>query len=178
MKTIEALASGAIEQPAQHLSGLAVYLDPSDGLKPKRYAPQPAPQEPVAKVDANDDGYWADILPDRTVKVGQLLYAEAPQPAQQEPVVYLVNCTSCGEEKKVERGNHHPWCFCGSDSFDWGNSREQPAQRTFVELTDEAIWLEYQRFWPFHPAEEPTLAKDIAKFARAIESKLKAKNSP
>jgi hypothetical protein len=36
-------------------------------------------------------------------------------------------------------------------------------------LTDEEIWLEYQRFWPFHPAEEPRLAKDIAKFARAIE---------
>lgn len=32
-------------------------------------------QEPVATVDANDDGYWADILPDRDVKVGQLLYA-------------------------------------------------------------------------------------------------------
>jgi hypothetical protein len=37
-------------------------------------------------------------------------------------------------------------------------------------LTDEKIWLEYQRFWPFHPAEEPRLAKDIAKFARAIEA--------
>lgn len=32
-------------------------------------------QEPVARVDANDEGYWADILPDRSVKVGQLLYA-------------------------------------------------------------------------------------------------------
>ena len=31
-------------------------------------------QGPVAKVDANDDGYWADILPDNSVKVGQLLY--------------------------------------------------------------------------------------------------------
>lgn len=30
--------------------------------------------QPVAVVDANDDGYWADILPDRSVKVGQLLY--------------------------------------------------------------------------------------------------------
>ena len=29
---------------------------------------------PVAEVDANDDGYWADILPDNSVKVGQLLY--------------------------------------------------------------------------------------------------------
>jgi len=42
----------------------------------------------------------------------------------QEPVAYFVNCTNCGEEKKVEQGNHHPWCFCGSDSFDWGNSRD------------------------------------------------------
>ena len=31
--------------------------------------------KPVAIVDANDDGYWADILPDRCVKVGQPLYA-------------------------------------------------------------------------------------------------------
>ena len=37
-------------------------------------------------------------------------------------------------------------------------------------LTNEVIWLEYQRFWPFHPAEEPTLAKDIVKFAQAIEA--------
>ena len=50
-----------------------------------------------------------------------------------------------------------------------------PPQRK--PLTDEAIWLEYQRFWPFHPAEEPTLAKDIVKFARAIEAKLKEKNA-
>jgi len=39
-------------------------------------------QEPVAVVDANDDGYWADILPDRSVKVGQLLYAH-PQPKRE-----------------------------------------------------------------------------------------------
>ena len=50
------------------------------------------------------------------------------------------------------------------------------AQREWVGLTDEVIWLEYQRLWPFHPAEEPTLAKDIAKFAKAIEAKLKQKN--
>jgi hypothetical protein len=52
-----------------------------------------------------------------------------------------------------------------------------PAQRTWVGLSDEAIWLEYQKFWPFHPAEEPTLAKDIAKFAKAIEAKLKERNT-
>ena len=55
--------------------------------------------------------------------------------------------------------------------------REALAQRTWVGLTDEAIWLEYQTLWPFHPAEEPRLAKDIAKFARAIEAKLKEKNT-
>lgn len=32
-------------------------------------------QKPVARVDANDDCCWADILPDNDVKVGQLLYA-------------------------------------------------------------------------------------------------------
>jgi hypothetical protein len=36
-------------------------------------------------------------------------------------------------------------------------------------LTDEAIWRQYQALWPFHPADEPRLAKDIVKFARAIE---------
>ena len=41
-------------------------------------AEQPAQQEPVAVVDANDDGYWADILPDRNVKVGQFLYTTPP----------------------------------------------------------------------------------------------------
>jgi len=35
---------------------------------------EPVKQEPVATVNANDEGYWADILPDRDVKVGQLLY--------------------------------------------------------------------------------------------------------
>ena len=51
------------------------------------------------------------------------------------------------------------------------------AQRQWTGLTDEAIWSEYQTLWPFHPAEEPRLAKDIAKFARAIEAKLKEKNT-
>ena len=50
------------------------------------------------------------------------------------------------------------------------------SKRKWVGLTDEAIWLEYQQLWPFHPEAEPTLAKDIAKFAKAIESKLKEMN--
>lgn len=34
---------------------------------------------PTAVVDAGDDGQWADILPDRTVHVGQTLYAYPPK---------------------------------------------------------------------------------------------------
>jgi hypothetical protein len=40
---------------------------------------QTAAKEPVAVVDANDKGFWADILPDQTVKVGQLLYTTPQQ---------------------------------------------------------------------------------------------------
>lgn len=46
----------------------------------------------VAVVDANDDGYWADILPNCSVKVGDKLYAHPP--AQQEtsnaPVAHVL----------------------------------------------------------------------------------------
>jgi hypothetical protein len=36
-------------------------------------------------------------------------------------------------------------------------------------LTDEEIWNTYKNLWMFHPAEEPRLAGDVLKFARAIE---------
>ena len=43
-------------------------------------APQPEPVEvePVAKVDMSDEGLRADILHDRSVKLGQLLYTAPP----------------------------------------------------------------------------------------------------
>jgi len=36
-------------------------------------------------------------------------------------------------------------------------------------LTEEEIWRTYKNLWMFHPAEEPRLAGDVLKFARAIE---------
>jgi len=49
-------------------------------------------QKPVAVVDANDDGHWADILSDSDVKIGQLLYAAPPpKEGKQEPVAWLRN---------------------------------------------------------------------------------------
>jgi hypothetical protein len=47
--------------------------------KPLYTSPPQQEPEPVAVVDANDEGYWADILPYRNVKVGQLLYTHTPQ---------------------------------------------------------------------------------------------------
>ena len=64
-------------------------------LKALRAALAQGEQEPVAVVDANDEGYWADILPDRGVRVGQLLYAAPPQREWQ----------GLTDEEVVERAN-------------------------------------------------------------------------
>lgn len=43
---------------------------------------------------------------------------------------YFVDCNYCGIENKIQIGNHHPWCPCGSDSFDWGNERTSTNVKT------------------------------------------------
>ena len=43
------------------------------------------------------------------------------------------------------------------------------------DLTDEEIISIYQSLWKFLPSEEPDLAKDIKKFARAILRKAQEK---
>ncbi len=53
----------------------------------------PETAEAVAVVDANDDGYFAEILPDRDVKIGQNLYAHPPK-ADAERVVLLARLDS------------------------------------------------------------------------------------
>ena len=45
--------------------------------------------------------------------------------------------------------------------------RMLPPQRK--PLTDAEIWNTYKNLWMFHPAEEPRLAGDVLKFARALE---------
>lgn len=98
---VKALVASAVKgEPVGYIRRSALELMKNDELgvraniiKEPRYRecvaiytdPQPAVQgEPVAVVDAADDGMWADILPDVTVKVGQALYA-APQPTEQQP---------------------------------------------------------------------------------------------
>ena len=54
---------------------------------------------------------------------------------------------------------------------------EAQPSKPWVGLTDVAIWNTYKNLWMFHAAEEPRLAGDILKFARAIEAKLREKNA-
>jgi len=58
----------------------------------------------VAIVDANDEGYWAEILPDRNVKVGQLLYTTPPQrkPLTEEEILSIsADCASSHQHMDI-----------------------------------------------------------------------------
>jgi hypothetical protein len=95
----------------------------------------------------------------------------------------MTTCERCGESNPAEIHTCTPkseegCAECGKKASDgWALYCVKCSEREWQGLTDEVIWLEYQRLWPFHPAEEPTLAKDIVKFASAIEAKLKEKNA-
>jgi hypothetical protein len=117
------------------------------------YVALPRVQEPVAKVDANDEGYWADILPDRTVKVGQFLYAAAQPSPVQEPVAWM-------DGKKIGCVNHD----C--------DQCKAAAQRQWVGLTD------VQRDDIYYCVEGGASELETwREQARAIEAKLKEKNT-
>jgi hypothetical protein len=77
----------------------------------------------------------------------------APPAAKQEPVAQDVQ-QKCRIETVPAKGGLLP--------------TPPAAQRQ--PLTDTEIWRQYQALWPFHPAEEPRLASDLVKFARAIEA--------
>ena len=118
---------------------------------------------------------WGAVKSDADMAEAQRGYeaALAEQPAQQEPKCGAI-IEVFGKDWRLDYmslpvGKHK--------LYTQQCTYTAPAQRTWVGLSDEAIWLEYQKFWPFHPAEEPTLAKDIAKFAKAIEAKLKERNT-
>lgn len=72
-------ALDALERGRHQIIGVLVQQDQDSAIEALRAALAQGEQEPVAVVDANDEGYWADILPDRSVKVGQLLYTAPPQ---------------------------------------------------------------------------------------------------
>jgi hypothetical protein len=49
----------------------------------------------------------------------------------------------------------------------WKPLYAAPPQRK--PLSEQEIWHTYKNLWMFHPSEEPRLAGDVLKFARAIE---------
>jgi len=86
----EALANEALEKMAENARELGLDYEPA--------------KEPVAIVDANDEGYWAEILPDRNVKVGQLLYTTPPQrkPLTEEEILSIsADCASSHQHMDI-----------------------------------------------------------------------------
>ena len=114
-------------------------------------------QEPVAIVDANDEGYWAEILPDRSVKVGQFLFAHPPVPtAEQEndAVEVLIEEGWIWDGDQWQRPPvptaqpEHGWTFeriAGIDRLKEAQDKKlaQPEQRSVSEhLEPTKLWCE------------------------------------
>jgi hypothetical protein len=143
-------------------------------------------QKPVAVVDANDDGYWADILPNRNVKVGQFLYAHPPQRTEPaalsccgytdasavkwNPLNGVVQCHNCGQNYTTSQRTEPKVCC---QEYDTCLEPCTPrgthlAQRTWVGLTDADFREIYETY--------PIVEEDPWDYERAIELKLKELN--
>jgi hypothetical protein len=125
-------------------------------------------QEPVGKIESSDFGNCVQFFSGKMPPVGSWLYTTPPNVAT--PLAAITQ----EELQDLKRSEREGWRY--ADELEQERKR-LTARSAWVGLTDEAIWSEYQTLWPFHPAEESRLAKDIAKFARAIEAKLKEKNT-
>ena len=90
---------------------------------------------------------------------------------EQEPVAYT---TGHCENHKQKGGCQLHNLQCGWPDCDRKPITTPPQRKP---LSDVEIWNTYKNLWMFHPAEEPRLAGDVLKFARAIEAKLKEKNT-
>ena len=92
------------------------------------------------------------------------MISEALAEPEPEPVAFM-----CPHDPKRETA--FSWHSGMCESSGCGHQRvplytSPPARKP---LTDDRVWIEYMQLWPFRPYNEPTLAKDILRFARAIE---------
>lgn len=88
---------------------------------------------------------------------------EALAQPEQEPVAYT---TGHCENHKQKGGRQLHNLQCGWPDCDRKPITTPPHRKP---LSDVEIWNTYKNLWMFHPAEEPRLAGDVLKFARAIE---------
>lgn len=133
---------------------------------------QPVPAKEVTTLEL------AKAVSEQAVELCLILEEVLAQPAPtvQEPVAWRYTDA---------RGHYRYRGYVPNFDVDYKLLKPQPlyttppaapaAQRK--PLTDDEIWREYRFLWPFHPAEERMLASDILMFARAIEAKLKEKNT-
>ena len=107
------------------------YVDPVIAALREALAEQ-AEQEPVAVVDANDDGYWADILPDKSVKVGQKLYAAPVRTKDLTDVADLQDAVTKALKKAFHLGQTY-WQQADSESYA-ANKRANVTQELYWKL--------------------------------------------
>ncbi len=127
---------------------------------------------------------WPKASPDPRTWNHVVVYA--PKPAQQEPVAWIIEYevraggTNRGSSLKKFDYVWHKCSFVSEDkdgeldAITWRNRKETPlytsppAQRTWVGLTDEEVTDIWAESSPYYHEDD---------FARAIEAKLKEKNT-
>ncbi len=82
----------------------------------------------------------------------------------------MIVCSDCGNKRCPKASNHRHKCTGSNEVGQYGSIYTAPR-----ELSDEEIVKVYQSLWKFLPSEEPDLAKDIKKFARALLKKASEK---
>ena len=107
---------------------------------------------------AQDPTKTAKMADERTMLACAVAQALSQPAQQQEPVAWMYDCGGGGRMYAEELDGVPGWTPLYTSP---------PASKP---LTDQAVWNLYKNLWMFHPAEEPRLAGDILKFARAIEA--------
>lgn len=49
----------------------------------------------------------------------------------------VYRCLGCSKWNVVEKGNHHPWCSCGYDQFDWADGYEDLTLEEAEKISDK-----------------------------------------
>ena len=129
-------------------------------------AEQPAPPPPECQTEAEKTafafGWWKALEMHRT----------PAQQQEQEPVAWMCTETKILYDHDTSEVDKYHGFKPTMPLY------AHPAPQPSKPLTDQAVWNLYKNLWMFHPAEEPRLAGDILKFARAIEAAHGIKEKP